>query len=725
MPGSGDQQMKTRLRDNERIKRASLYITAAALCVLILCVFLQIWRADLRVPFYYGGDAFLFGMASKGAVEDGWYWQNAALGAPASQQLYDYPTFDNTAVLFMLLFSTLTNNLFLISNLHYLLSFPLITITSLYVLRRFNLSAVPAVFCSLLYAFLPYHFLRNESSLNIAGYYVVPLAILVALWITREILAVRTRKFVFIVVVCILVGSSGVYFPFFLCFLLLLAGTVGALKLQTLRPAIMAVLLTGLTATTVAVNLSPSIIHKFRHSDAGVVNRSPAEAERYGLKISQLLLPITDHRLGVLDRLKQFHNSNSMVSEDDASSLGLVGSIGFLVLLAQLLRGQELIDGADGLLHDLSKLNIFSVLLGVVGGFGLLFALYVSSGIRAYNRISIFIAFFSLMAVGIVVDRFYRRAATPARNVFYAVLTLAFIGAFLDQTTSAYVPTYEKTKAEFLSDQQFVRSIEAALPAGAMIFQLPYVPFPEHPEMHKMADYDHFRGYMHSKNLRWSFGAMKNRDDDLAQQQVASLPPAELAQTLAVAGFSGIYVDRFGYEDNGAALESELTAVLQTTPLISPNSRLVFFNLIDYGERLRQKSSSGEWEVKKDFSFHPLLLEWTGGFSELETRADKTWRWCSSEGELHLRNTAKLPRTVKLEMSFATGYEQLDELTISGLISDQLKVNDKPHFYLKTVTVPPGESIITFRSAAQRVNAPQDTRVLVFRIEDFKMTELQ
>jgi hypothetical protein len=76
-------------------------------------------------------------------------------------------------------------------------------------------------------------------------------------------------------------------------------------------------------------------------------------------------------------------------------------------------------------------------------------------------------------------------------------------------------------------------------------------------------------------------------------------------------------------------------------------------------------------------------------------------------------------------MSFATGYEQLDDFTIGGLISDQFKVNDKPHFYSKTVTVPPGESIITFRSAAQRVNAPQDTRVLVFRIEDFKMTELQ
>jgi phosphoglycerol transferase len=117
--------------------------------------------------------------------------------------------------------------------------------------------------------------------------------------------------------------------------------------------------------------------------------RGPGEAESYGLKISQLLLPITLHRINFFDRLKRFHNANSMVSENDSSSLGIVGSIGFLGLLAQLLYRKELVPGASGLFHDLSVLNIFSVLLGTIGGFGLLFALYVSPGIRCYNRISV------------------------------------------------------------------------------------------------------------------------------------------------------------------------------------------------------------------------------------------------------------------------------------------------------------------------------------------------
>ena len=85
--------------------------------------------------------------------------------------------------------------------------------------------------------------------------------------------------------------------------------------------------------------------------------------------------------------------------------------------------------------------------------------------IRAYNRISIFIAFFSLMAVGIAIESFYRRGGTT-RNVVHVLLPVVFILAVLDQTTAAYRPTYEKTKAEFLSDRQFVNGIEASLPAG-------------------------------------------------------------------------------------------------------------------------------------------------------------------------------------------------------------------------------------------------------------------
>ena len=716
--------MKKRILDNNRIKRASQYIAAAVLCLVMLCLFFKIWRADLHVPFYYTGDSIFYAMSTKGIIENGWYWQNPSIGAPGTLQMYEFPTFDNGVVGVMLLISVFTHNPFLVMNLYYLLSFPLITLASLYVLRQFNLSYVPALFASLLYAFLPFHFLRNQNHLVLNAYYVVPFGILVVLWLAREKLFPRTKKFIVSVAVCVLLGCTGVYYPFFFCFLLLVAGAIGALKLRSFRPLVMALVFSGITTATIVINLSPSFIYQYKNGRAGAMIRVPRESETYGLKISQLLLPITVHRIDLLDRLKRFHNANSMVSENDSTSLGLVGSIGFLALLAQLLYRKELVPGASGLLYDLSVLNILSVLLATIGGFGLLFALYVSSAIRCYNRICVFIAFFSFMTVAIGLEHIYRRL-TKGRGIFYLVLAAILVLGFLDQTSLWYVPPYVSNQVDFDSDEKFVNQIEASVPPSSMIFQLPYVQFPETPPINKMVDYDHFRGYVHSKNLRWSYGTIKNHDTDRAQQSVASLPPEDLVQTLAFAGFSGIYLDRFGYQDEAAAMEAALSQVLQTKPLISPNGRLLFFNLTDYGRNLREKNSDLEWALKKELSFHPIMLEWSGGFSDLESGHGKTWRWCSNEGELHLTNRSQLQRTIKLEMAFATGFPALDDFIVSGLISDELKVSNNPRSYSKTVTVPPGESIIRFRSSAKRIDEPRDSRFLVFRIEDFKMTELQ
>ena len=73
-----------------------------------------------------------------------------------------------------------------------------------------------------------------------------------------------------------------------------------------------------------------------------------------------------------------------------------------------------------------------------------------------------------------------------------------------------------------------------------MVFQLPYVAFPESPPAHKMRDYDHLWGYFHSDRLKWSYGAIKGREGDLWQRRAASEPAAEMVETLRGAGFGGV-----------------------------------------------------------------------------------------------------------------------------------------------------------------------------------------
>jgi hypothetical protein len=120
------------------------------------------------------------------------------------------------------------------------------------------------------------------------------------------------------------------------------------------------------------------------------------------------------------------------------------------------------------------------------------------------------------------------------------------------------------------------------------------------------------------------------------------------------------------------------------------------------------------------------MLDWLGGFSGFVSSPTTTWRWSSNEGELHIHNNANRKRRIRVDMYVATGHEQFSDLTITGAsLSDNLKINAHPQFYSKMIDIPPGESVIRFASNAARVNAPLDPRYLVFRIEDFKLTELE
>ena len=91
-----------------------------------------------------------------------------------------------------------------------------------------------------------------------------------------------------------------------------------------------------------------------------------------------------------------------------------------------------------------------------------------------------------------------------------------------------------------------------------MVFQLPLNEFPEGSPPGTMGTYDPARAYLHSKTLRWSFGAMKGRFGDSWQKYAVDRPTPETLRTIALAGFSGVWVDRDGYADRGAAVEAKL-----------------------------------------------------------------------------------------------------------------------------------------------------------------------
>jgi hypothetical protein len=614
-----------------------LYYLASVFGSVVLSILaLRLWEFKLTVPLSTYSEDVMYGLGMvKGILDNGWILDNRFLGMPVGQSLpVDFPSYLVQVVPFftMKVIGLFTDSAPLVVNIYFLATFPLIALFSMICFRQMDIDLRVCLVGSLLYAFLPYHFARGERHLILSGYYVVPLAVMVSLWVyrgqallieasgpKRMRMSLRGCRRAGSIAACIVIGATQEYYAFFACFFLVIAGIMGSTSRRNVSHLLTALSLVAIIAVTLLATLSPAILNTYQNGkNTEVAARVPQETEVYGLKIVQMLLPVSGHRVEALRQLRTSYDQGApMVNENNWAALGLVGSLGFLILILWPLVGRNPVPSAENdagqIMNFLSKLTIYGVLLATVGGFSSLFAFAVSPLLRCYNRISVYIALFALAAILLLITSALRRCTASFGTTLIAGISLALLLALglLDQIPRGITSSFHETEAEYASDAQLVSRIETSLPAEAMIFQLPYFPFPEHPPIHRMADYSHLKGYLHSKALRWSYGAVRGRLADLWQRKnYVEKPLPEGVENLVAVGFSGIYIDRFGYADSGAAMQENLTKLLNSSPIESPNKRLIFFDLREYCQRLRVKYGTDEWERKRLLmKAHPLSLD--------------------------------------------------------------------------------------------------------------------
>ena len=603
---STDSTGASRFRPNRVIRSLAPYGLVLALTLLVLTLALRLWNLDFHVPTNYGGDGTLHLMFTKGLLENGWYLTNPSLGAPGEMDLREFPAVDTLPALLTKGLGLFTHDPALLNNLLFLLTFPLASLAAFHACRQMGLLTGPSLLCALLYAFAQYHFVRSEGHLYLSAYFMAPLATLVAWWIAEGRLlgpagAWRRGRLALAGGICVLTSLSGAYYPFFAGIILVTASLLALCARRDRRHFVAGTLLTALLVAGLLTCLLPTLLYLHRHPGQPAAGmRRPEEAEIFGLKIAQVLLPIDGHRLGAVDRFKARYDRHSpLVNENSTAAVGVVGAAGFLVLIGWLLfrpvaraapPGRVAADDPDPppgrrFLDTFSVFNAAAVLFGTIGGFGELFALFVSPQIRALNRLSVFIDFFALATVAFCLDALLRprrgsRAARVAGGLGLGALGLL---GLLDQTRPINPVAYRVMSHDYRADRDFFRRAAASLPAGSLVFQLPYMGFPENGPEGQLQDYSLFGGYVLSNGLRWSYGAMRDSPGDQWQQAVARLPLEAGVRQLALAGFSGIHVERAGYADFGAALTAGLRDLLG--PPVATQSERVFFSLLDYNPR--------------------------------------------------------------------------------------------------------------------------------------------
>lgn len=636
------------LRLTEESKRAlGAYALTALLSIGITTSVLQLWRADLAYPFIYAGDAMPVLAWIKGVVDNGWIWHNDYLGMPTGSDMHDFPSPASFHFLIMKGIAQFTGNPAKILNLYFLLTFPATALCTLAVFRHFNLNYPAAVVGSLLFTFLPYHFVRGEVHVFLGGYYMIPLMVMVVLWVYLDSPFVKPepdgirRRWAFFslrslvsVAICFLTASSSIYYAVFGAFFLMIAGLAAVLSRRKLHPLGSAVALVGMLAVGTIINLAPGIKYRAEHGvNYEALARTGAGADTYGLRIAQLLLPVSGHRLHALAQLKaEYMALEFPLKNDFGSNLGVIGSLGFLGLLVVLMRRRMVRGAADtpvdqgavpaGLVDCLSLLNIFAVMLATLGGFSSIVCAYFFRFIRCYDRMSIYIGFFCLFAVAVALHHLWTRYARArwAQGMFVALFIALVTLGVEDQTRPADVPHYERIRQQCEADKLFVRDLESSLPPYAMVFEAPYAIFPE---ATTNTGFDLLRPYLYSRTLRWSYGAMVGREADVWQRVLYRLSIEDRLEQLALLGFRGIYLHLPGYADNGAEIEAELTDYLGCEPKISPDHQVAFYDLQDYSENLKQTYTPHDWQEKRQWTLATFNIK---APPEVPPSATRRWK---------------------------------------------------------------------------------------------------
>lgn len=513
------------------------------------------WRAEAwRTPLAYSGDALYYlAMAETSAASGAlpFLWKEAPrLNAPHGADWNDFPIV-NEPVWSLL---GISRRLFGIAGatLWPALLAHLLAALGFYLAARWRGSGRPAsAVLALVFALSPYIFRRGFIHLNLAFAWHLPLAVLVGLWAAEEEGLAKRKRGLVAIATAVFCGFQATYYALF--FLLLLAGALAAQALAgrwraMTRPALLGVLTVALAA---AGNLD-SLTWSWEHGkNPAAVERSLPEVEAYSLKPVELLLPRGRFAPWLGAAADRFYYSQVQRNPESGSAyLGVVGAAALLFLLAATLAALLVPERRRP--PPEAWPAIVGFLFAISGGVGTAVAIAGVHVFRAGIRVSILLLAVALLYAARVISGW-----RPRRQ--FAALALIAVVALFDQLPRRNLAAEAFEKTLYDGDARMAAELEAAIPGGA-IFQLPLAEYPEGKPVGPLEPYELLRFYVHSKTLRFSYGAHKGRGDDLWQREILELPWPEALSRLRQLDFSAIAVYGRAYPDRGAALVAEIEA---------------------------------------------------------------------------------------------------------------------------------------------------------------------
>jgi len=712
---------------------------------MVATAVLHLWSWHPSVPLSYSTDALYYDGVVKGTLDHGWYLNNPDLGAPFGLASHDFPVVSNDSLQLVIVkgIGIFTSRPFLASNIFFVLTFPLNAIGAFAALRWRRTPPRLAVLGAAIFGILPLSFMKGIDYLFFISAYMVPISCAMVLTVLAGEPLLRRRPGAaglrslaspwngFLVLLCAAIASASVYYAVFTAILLGSAALGRSLLSRTWRALAEGLGAAALIGAFAVLNQLPTILYRLHHGANPIVAvRDPAESEFYGLKLIQLFLPAPGHRIRPLADLTDRYLATTKILGEPSISIGLLATVGLAWLLVVALGstlGSERSSVGSPEERNAAFCVVLTILWTTTGGIAAIVSYTLTPQLRGWSRMSIFLAFFGLFGALRLLERLRGRLPTDgARPLFAAILAGVFLLAALDQTSGRFAPDRTAIEREYHADADFVQGIEARMPAGSAILQLPYVAYPEVPPTHRLGAYDELRPYLHSTRLRWSFGAMKGRPQDW-HAELTNGPFRSLLAGAVAGGLTGLVFDRFGYSDRGAALEAELASLVGPPALVGATDRMAFWDLRPLGERLEQ---AGEPMARLgELALHPIRLSFDDGFYQEEAQSGVRWRWLRGPGVITVDNPDAGPREAMFSVDLRSGQPGTGTTTLElpdGTTETRLSDSSERDMVRRSVQVPPGRSTIRVESAAQPgPERPDERRRLVVQLFDLVLVPVE
>jgi|GEM_PF-1308416 len=725
-----------RMRQQDKLKTIVVLFLALLFVALFLKYKFQINAQTWSLPLYYlGADDFATYLSAQDILKTGWIWSNPNIGAPFTGSFLDFPTcllqnFDALVLKIILVFE---QNPVIAIKIEYLLASLFTVCTSFYVLRKMKVSYLLSFCGAITYALLPFYFLRGIRHLTLSMYQFVPLSVLLCYWCYKqEIFSIKfsemlhNKKNYLALFFILLITNNGIgYYSIFTCFFLLITGIIQVCenkKVSYLKSSFISI---SLITLFFLITVIPFFIHiNSVGKNPLAVQRNPIGSDVYGLKITQMLLPLElPGNSDIEKQIKNYQVSAPLVNENVTSYLGPMGTIGFLLLLLGIIFKNN-IENTD--VELFAKLNFAGLVFGIVGGFGTIFAILCAPFLRGGNRISIFLAFFGIVTFCQYCDVILAKINTNKQKMLSIGIVIFVIAGIFMQTKKTAFKGYNVIEPFYASDRAFMENIEKTLPEHSMVYQLPYHQFPESPNVEKMEDYQLFAGPILSKNLRWSYGNLRGRQGDYWEQTLNKLQGVDRIRAIPFAGFNGIYLDARAYKlAELNKIVAEYSKEIGKAPNISSNGNLYFWPLLDYKKKIFSGKSNKELtEIQENLLNVAYLAKMQGIYSE-EKDNKLPFHWMDNNCIIEIENPG-LSYLINLNFIPIIPQQKQARFVIkvnSKLLTD-IMVQGSSEKINKTVKIEHGKNVIEMTTDALRGEYPADERRLFVKLSGFQISQL-